>query len=176
MWLGSASGTFDAYFRATFIPKTETLNCSPWPCSRWHQKERITITTNNHIIWKTQCRVVTEIRRVAAKQRWIERKTPSSLATLPKRLRLGRTMMHLFGEARSIHRGESWKIPLSFHPTQSECIYTTPRRPCAGRPRQRNLSQTEGTPEEQRGAEGQLSHPARGTPSLSLSLGFDPLR
>lgn len=37
---------------------------------------------------------------------------------------------------------------LPSHP-ELVCIYTTPRRPCTGRPRQTNPSQTEGTAEEQ---------------------------
>lgn len=35
--------------------------------------------------------------------------------------------MHLFGKACSIRPGESRKIPLSFNPTQSQCVFTQPQ-------------------------------------------------
>lgn len=103
--------------------------------------------------------------------RWIERKSPNSLVMLPKGRR---------------NREEGWCICLARHapftgsdrgkqienpfelPSHPEwmCVCTTLRRPWRGRRRRTDPSQTEGTPEEQSRADGPLSHPARGRPSL----------
>ena len=118
-------------------------------------------------------------------QRWVagETKQPSNsqgMQNLNDSLRLGlvRTMMRLFGKSCFIQPGESWKNPLSFHPTHNEsCIYTTPRRPCTDGPRQTGPSQTEGdsSEEQKQGCSFNQSPPLWARPSLILSLGYGPL-
>lgn len=72
------------------------------------------------------------------------------------------------GYARSIHRGESWKIPLSFLPTQSECVFTQPPGdPAQAGQTDESIPDREGTPGEHSQAEGPLCHPAGGKPLLS---------
>lgn len=94
---------------------------APDDISRKESPSQQTTTSYGNLMLSWQ-----KFRGLQHQQRWIERKPSNSLAMLPKWLRLGRRMMHLFGKARFIHRGESWKIPLSFHPTQRERVFTQP--------------------------------------------------
>ncbi|CAB1413932.1 unnamed protein product [Pleuronectes platessa] len=91
-------------------------------------------------------------------------------------LGLVRTMMRLFGKSCFSQRGESWKNPLSFHPTHNEsCIYTTPRRPCTNRPRQTGPSQTEGdssVEQKQSCSSNQPSSMSRAFPDLITTASF----
>lgn len=109
-------------------------------------------------------------------QSWIEGKASNPPVMLPLSFR--RRVMRLFGKARSIHRGQSWKIPLSFHPTQTECVFTQP--PCdpeqGGPDRWIHLRQRGLCSNRKKNRKPTLSQPVWVRPSLSLSLRYDPLR
>ena len=158
---------FWLYISATFIPKTdsELLPCGPAPddISRKESPSQQTTTSYGNpmlvVSWQ-KSRGGGSNNKDESK-----RKTSNSLAMLPKRLRLGSRMMHLFGEACFVHRGRVMENPfeLPSHP-ERVCIYTTPRWPYAGRPRQTNPSQTRGD------SRGTLRHPAGGKASHHCGL------
>lgn len=172
---------FDALFQYNFYSKNRDTKLLPvaWlqmtSVGKNHHHNKQPHHMEIHCCW---CR--DRNRGWQREQRWIEGKTSNSQAMQTERLTtsvIGRRVMRLFSKACSIHRGESWKIPLSVHPTQSECVFTQPPGdPVQTSPDRWIHSRTEGTPEEQSPAEAPLSYSAWGKPSLILSLWYGPLR